>query len=462
MKEEKKKRKQDNKIVPFEINDEIFTDPNIDQMVKESLIQEADELEAELNADPKLTGVGASDDLLQAIVGKLKEQGIWEEEDEDGIGAISHGNEATKGTGAETVQKRADVERDVLSERGNLEGDAERGSMSERGECEAVSVQSSVYEEAKFETGVEKRIDSEVVRNKTDVEMSTELGVGQYGLGTEENAVSSWDVQHKFESRTESGECTDKSGMPEMTGRSEISVSDEKSLENLYAMLPEEDRRALELGRKAVQKQQRKEVWIQRRKKMLRHGSVAVAVFAIVFGLGMTSEANRRLVQKAWDVVSANFNFRVQTDYTGDEDQIRSKSKEEVAAMEEVSENLGISTISLEMLPKGMEYYNYEIMMDTMEAVLFYTYQDTIFSVTMINVNTEGSVYYMMDESAEFLEIISTDQEYEAKIWETNQELDEEYRAYIAEIDYEDCRYILNGMLPLEEMEKIVKNAFIL
>ena len=38
-------------------------------------------MEARLNSDPKLIGVGASDDLFAKIVGSLKEQGVWEEDE---------------------------------------------------------------------------------------------------------------------------------------------------------------------------------------------------------------------------------------------------------------------------------------------------------------------------------------------------------------------------------------------
>lgn len=343
MNADKKKQRQNRKIVPFEIHNEIFTDRDIDQMIRDSLKKEADKLEAELNADPKLTGVGASDDMFQSIVDKLKDKGIWEE------------------------------------------------------------------------TGSAPGMDSET---KTD-------GAPKRSMWENEPPVI-------------------------------------RNLEEVYAMLPESDRRALQLGWKVQYEQMCIKDRRRKMRKMLRYGGVAAAMLVIVFGLSMTSEANRRLVQRAWDVMAANFNFHVQTDYTGDAEQVRSKSREEVAAMEDIRENLGISAISFEELPSGMEYEYYDIVVDKTEAVIFYSYQDTIFTVTIINVSEEGSTYYMMDQKAVFLDTIVTEQEFEAKIWETNQELDEEERAYIAEIDYEGCRYILNGMFSLEEMKKIVESTFIL
>lgn len=354
MNTDSKKEKQDKKIVPFEIQDEILADQEIDRMVKESLIQEADKLEAELNADPNLTGVGASEDLLQSIIGKLKDQGIWGEEPKE----------------------------------------------KEDGE----EINSAIQKDEKTETD----------RNISEI-----------------NSVS------------ESGEPV-------------------QNIEDLYALLPEEDRRALELGKKMEQEQRRREAGRLKKRKALRYGGTAAAMLAAVFGLSMTSEANRRLVKRAWDVMAMNFNFHVQTDYTGDEEQVRSKSKEEVAAMEEISGNLGVAALSLEVLPRGMEYDDYDIIADGVEAVMFYVYQDNIFSVTFINVDVEGSTYYMLDQRTELIEKMNTEQEFEAQIWETNQGFDEEDRAYIAEIEHEGCRYILNGILSLEEMEEIVESAFIL
>lgn len=558
MKEEKKNRKKDSKIISFEMNDEIFMDPHIDEVVKKSLIQEADELADELNADPKLRGVGASDDLLLSIVGKLKEQGIWEEES-GGSGSSADGVQDAAGAVFEMEKKKegsraaSELTRDEISgepgtvldggrsevrgesgialngarEKGNVEpgtvldgqqdeedvepeavldrSQGETGGESDaalgtshgdnggradtflkKAQCRAgeasdnalkntqlekVRNSEAVSEKIQSMTSGESDIASGKVQYLKDGESEPELDQAQCGTGRAPEAESDeaqletnrerdmalGNSRREIADNTSAGQAAARIEANEEAG-SELSVS----LEELYAMLPETDRRAMELGRKMEQRKQRRDAGRRSRRKALRYGGTAAAVLAVVFGFSMTSEANRRLMQRAWDVVAANFNFNVQTDYLGDKEQVRSKSKEEVEAMEDISNSMGVSAISLEVIPRGMEYYNYEIIMDTMEAAIFYTYEDTIFSVTMINLNTESSSYYMMDESAVFLETITTEQELEAKIWETNQMLDEAYRAYIAEIDYGDCRYILNGMLSLEQMEKIVKNSFIL
>lgn len=334
MKEDKKKKKSENKIVTFEISDEVLENPEMDKFLKESLIKEADDLEAELNESPDLVGVGASDDLFQSIVGKLKEQGIWEEEDPD-------------------PEKNPEPETD---------------------------------------------------------------------------------------SDPESEETED--------------------LDKIYQMLPESDRRALELGRQEEKRRQIKAQKIKRLRKILKHTGFVAAMFVLVFGLSMTSEANRRLVLKTWDGLMLNLGFRVTTNYMDEMDRKESVDTEAEEAMKEISDQLGYAPLFLSYYPEGMKYQRYEIIPEQMEAVMFYFYDEEIFSVTMISQNREGSSYYALDEEPNLREVVYSDQGVKAEIWETNLNLEEE--TYVAEIVYGDCRYILNGIISLQEMEKMIKNIVFL
>lgn len=71
-----------NKIEPFYINDRMLEDPDMDELLKKSIIEEADKIEEELNSDPALQGIGASDDMFELIKARLRAQGVWEEDDE--------------------------------------------------------------------------------------------------------------------------------------------------------------------------------------------------------------------------------------------------------------------------------------------------------------------------------------------------------------------------------------------
>lgn len=352
MKEEKKKTESENKIVAFDIDENIMTDENIDRFLKESLIQEADELEAELNRNPGLSDADVSDNMFESIVSQLKEQGIWEEEEESKAGE-------------EKITKNAEATESV-EEKG-------RGT----------------------ETETEK----------------------QQEQGTHEK------------------------------------------LEKLYAMLPEEDRQALELGKEIARQKERRAAKKWKRRRILKRSVIVAAMLVLVFSASMTIDANRRLVLKAWDGVMYNLGFRVSTDYTDAEVDVESRTKEEVAAMRDISETLGVSAISFEYLPEGMEYLSYEIMDDNSEAVIFYAYQEKIFNITIINLKIEGVLYYALDNESVLREIVKNEQKLKMNIMETNIDLEEE--TYTIEFDYNDARYILNGMISLEEMKKIAKNIII-
>ena len=83
MSEKKKTTKRDNKIIPFQFEENEQLDQELDEQILRELMKEADELEEQLNNDPDLMGMGASDDLFLKIVGELKKKGVWEEEDEE-------------------------------------------------------------------------------------------------------------------------------------------------------------------------------------------------------------------------------------------------------------------------------------------------------------------------------------------------------------------------------------------
>ena len=366
MNEKKNKTGSTKKVVPFDIDEKLLDDEKIDRLIKESLIEEADKIEAELENDPALIGVGASEDMFQSIVARLKEQGDWEEED--------------------------------------------------------------VEENPKNIKEIKDAEDAENVKETKEAKEIKEI----------KEVKESEDTKEILEDQK----------------------SEQDKLEKLYQMLPEEDRHALELGKqvkkeKEIRRKKRKQRW-----KILKRGGVVAAVFLLVFGVSMTSEANRRLVLKVWDGLIYNLGFQLSTDYAGEKGTVQSKSKEEIDAIKSISGKMKIPVIEFEYMPKEMEFQRYEMMEDGFEAILFYEYKGKIFSITIINIEQEGTMYYALDNEAVLRENIIIDQGLEAKIWELNLDLEEE--TYVAEIGYKGCRYICNGMIPLEELEKILKSAYFL
>ena len=155
----KKKKGSSGKITKFpgwdaDVALDQMTDENIDDFLRECLKDEADELETQLNHDPAMIGVGASDDMYQKIVEELKKQGIWEEDEagevereengglQDAVekeavvpeaaGMGSMEEEAKKNKAENTTELRAEAVTDNLENTAEAEHDKESSPLEER------------------------------------------------------------------------------------------------------------------------------------------------------------------------------------------------------------------------------------------------------------------------------------------------------------------------------------------
>lgn len=314
------KKKNTEKIIPLQFDQNDPDDLILDELLKDDLMREADELEAQLANDPKLMGIGASDDLFQKIKEELMEKGVWEEEEK------------------------------------------------------------------------------------------------------------------------------------------------KPNLDDVYAMLPEEDRQALEMGRRMVKEQEEQQVKQQqrrrRRNRLVKRMAGAAAVLVVVFGVSMSSDANRRLVSQTWDTIVANLGMRMEADYVEEENIVRTRDKQEIEDFHNASEALGIAEMDLGYLPKGMEYMNCQLDTAAGKVTFFYSYQDNIFQISMNKKDSEGVYYYTLDDSADVVLVYTADQEVEAKIGVLN--IEDNGEMYVAQLQYKGGTYILNGVISTIEIEKIVKNIYFL
>lgn len=355
MSEEKNKNRSGNKIIdiqrsnkirPITFTPEELEDPEVDEMIRESIRQEADRLEEELNNDPELMGVGASDDMFLSIVSRLKEQGVWEEEEPE----------------------------------------------------------------------------NEEPENESENESEPEL-------------------ENKPENEGESEEIGAKQ-------------------EDIYRMLPEEDLQALMLGREVTRQKEEKKRKRQRQRRTVRRIASVAAVFVVVCMVGMTSEANRRLVLKAWDAVMSVAGFKMDTDYVEDENIVQGRNAEEELAWKDAEEILGISTLAFIYLPNDMEFEQYEVIEAMKVATFIYSYQENIIEIKTIKDNDKSSMYYVKDENAVLVDCIVLDKGVDAEIWRVNHETSKEI--HLVEFEHNNCRYMISGMISLEEIKKIMKNTIFL
>lgn len=303
----------------------------------------------------------------------------------------------------------------------------------------------------------------EMIREADEIEERLNSDPDMFGVGASDDMflkiVAELKEKGIWEEEPQEGQNTAQRKDQE-TGQDEAWEKDQST----NVLTAQRQQELIEKGLRAEQQEQKlKEKKARRARKMkraIRRGSVAAAMVAVVFGVGMTSEANRRLVFQAWDNITGNFGLRMATDYVDEDKIVRTRTSEEVEDAKLISEELGISSIDLSYLPEGMEYLRCEIDKAGDNATMFYSYEDKIFMVKMLKSNAEGVAYYSVDDESKMESLYTADQEIEAKIGTLNGDSEEE--TYIAQMEFEGCNYVLNGMISLEEMKKIIKFIFFL
>ncbi len=237
---------------------------------------------------------------------------------------------------------------------------------------------------------------------------------------------------------------------------SKENVSDEgtleQDLEKLYSMLPKEDQEALKLGRAVSEKKRRRSVKRKKRLKILKRAGVAAAMLVLVFGISMTSDANRKLVTQVWDGVAERFGVKLEVDYI-DGGIVESQRKEEEEALEDIKEKMGIEVTELVYLPNGMEFEKYEIDSKNQKITIYYSYKDTIFLIQINSLDNEAVTYNYFDGEYEFIEEFTNNQNIKMDIWSAEQG---EAMSYAAQFYKNNLSYVCSGEMEYAEFIKIM------
>lgn len=408
MKDENKKTEHDKKIVEFDIDETVLGDSDLDRFLRKSMQDAADALEERLNNDPRLQGIDAPEGMFDSIVNELKRQGLWQEDISD------H-------TGNENIHSGFGITGNFFSRDGTNEIDAGSKLKAANG---------SAYTETGKAGG---RIYSENVNMRLQADTITGNIYSDVGiintLANEEKSKLEQDVSEKYQ-------------------------------ETACAMLVENDKHALKLSRGDENDLETCEIKRKKRKRAIRYSGVAAAVMVVFLGLGVTGEASKRLIFKAWDGIAMNLGFRMAAGYVDADEEVKDTVREDMVAMKEIHEQFGMSAIDFAYLPEDLEYQKYELIPEVPQAYLFYGNGEKSLIVTLLGNYNEAVSYYAIDSGAILQNKMKNEQNIEVLIWKIN--LNEKEETYAAEFEFNECRYLLNGRLSLEEMEQIIKNMYLL
>lgn len=455
----KKNRNTAEKITKFPLGPsgmEDLEDTELDALLEEELKREADELEARLNSDPKLIGVGASDDLFAKIVGSLKEQGVWEEDEK----AVKAQEDEAGEEDAEKSGKTKDEVQETEAEYKNGKSGAGEKIEPEKEATERAKrmEQQSAVAAEKTDRAVKENTGSPAEKKEAKAaEEKTKKGIEKnIEENTEENTAASADGNTQKIRKIESNEAEEKN-TTESVAFSDKERESKSGSEEAYLQLSEADRRAMEYGYQMQQKDAEKKVRRKKRRKLAKRAGITAAALVAVFGVSMMSDANRRYVLEAWNTVAGSLGMRIGVNYL-EKDSIRETKTEEMEAQEEIEEVLNIRPIKMQYLPDGWEYSKYEIDESAFCASMYYMKGDEWLTVRMFKNQRENLLCNQFDGETKKIETFKNDQNISITLYNNGKENASGYTLTFC--DGENS-YYCNGRVSYDEMKKIAKYMII-
>lgn len=191
--------------------------------------------------------------------------------------------------------------------------------------------------------------------------------------------------------------------------------------------------------------------WFQ--KKTAKVACVCLVAAAAMFGLSMTSEANRlRLLQTANEVLGTGDLLNADNG----EDRAMSAGSEDEARWE-ITDTLNVEVPDFYYLPEGMAFQGYQIFDEIGYAVLEYSYVDGYLYLKVSNSvsdMSQGSIKQNQedDEEKEEIETLSGKMSFVIK------NLEEGKEQYTANWEYKNVAYNFYGEISYEELVKILQN----
>lgn len=191
--------------------------------------------------------------------------------------------------------------------------------------------------------------------------------------------------------------------------------------------------------------------WFQ--KKAAKVACVCLAAAAAMFGLSMTSEANRlRLLQTANEVLGTGDLLKANN---GDDRAMSAGNEDE--ARQEIMDTLNIEVPEFLYLPEDMEYMTFELIDDVGYAKIHYLYKKGFLYLEISNSlsdMSQGSIKQNQEDEDEAEEIETLS----GKINFVIKNIEEGKEQYTASWEYKNVSYVFGGEISREELVEVLKN----
>lgn len=221
------------------------------------------------------------------------------------------------------------------------------------------------------------------------------------------------------------------------------------SYDEITQLLSEEDRKALQMGKKVLKGGKRRKVL-----HVLRWIATTAAVVVIgVFTISMGSDANRERAVAIWNSLVGG---ELEVNIDGDSDVVQGDQNEQ-AAYTDIEEELGIQPINFLYKPEGFVYDSYTLDIKGKNAKVFYKYNDQFITVYMCKANQNVKNTRKMDGEVNEIvsvKIISTQQNVEIRRIDTPTQPSYFQTSFNTEKNY----YAIWGRCSQKEFVEIIEN----
>lgn len=223
----------------------------------------------------------------------------------------------------------------------------------------------------------------------------------------------------------------------------------EENREKVYEMLSDEDRRALAIGRRKMAQ--------RRRDKVLKYAGFAAMICLCLFGVSMTSSANREYVMALWNTLTAqSLNISIENS----NNYVESSSKEENGVYSEIKEKTGITPLKFLYKPEGMKYSSCSIDSNTNNAIIQYLYDknDTVINSFMYKKSLDASGYQSFDGKYTDSFHITIAEDKIITISEIENPNGE--KEYVTQFEINYTYYSVSAIMDKKEFVKLLQNAY--
>lgn len=263
-------------------------------------------------------------------------------------------------------------------------------------------------------------------------------------------------ISEEIERLEKSGKAAD---VKEIDNIVEIEKVRKKQREHLYANMSEDDRKALEIGRRVLEKERAqkegKVVWKKKQIKKVYFGLAAALVLAMAVGV-TTMGGPEKIIKMMTQMVGDRDVEQVDSS----EDNLVIVDGDEREAYQKIGEAFGVEPVRLMTVLENMKFLNMKLdeVMQTVELHYEYSGETVVYLISASH--KESSLgYEIADKVVDKYHIKVNGKEIQIKKYQVDGENIERFSASFKEME---LKYFLFGTMKQSEFELLVENLHFL